>query len=58
MTINRVLTVQNMAIAAVTFTASSIIGQIAVSQEAALRCYGPAMPEAPACLLVKAPHIY
>ena len=57
MTLNKVLTIQNIAIAAVTFTASSIFGQMVLTQEAAARCYGPAMSEAPACQLVKAPHL-
>jgi hypothetical protein len=57
MTLNKVLTIQNIAIAAVTFTASSIFGQMILTQEAAARCYGPAMPEAPVCQLVEAPHL-
>ena len=57
MTLNKVLTIQNIAIAAVTFTASSIFGQVILTQEAAARCYGPAMPVASVCQLVNAPHV-
>ena len=48
---------KNATIASIAFAVTSLIGATIITQEAAARCYGPAMPEAPACQLVKAPHL-
>ncbi len=41
--------------ATVAIAASSILGQMVLTQEATVRCYGPALAEAPACQFY-APH--